>query len=90
MPLETANAWDTIIQQSPLIAFMMLVIYAGAQYIKSQLTQSEKRETERETRYNVLVDKLINTKTEETANLIAIITANTEVMRRVEHKLDKR
>lgn len=88
MPLETVNAWDTIIQQSPLFAFMAIVIFYGAKYISGQIDKSEKRETERETRYNILVDKLISSKAEENAQMISIITANTEVMRRVERKLD--
>lgn len=88
--MDTVNAWNQIIEQSPLFAFMAIVIYFGAKYISKGNEKNEKREEEREVRYNTLVDKLINLKTEENAQMISTITANTEVMRRVERKLDER
>jgi len=88
--MDTVNAWNQIIEQSPLFAFMAIVIYFGAKYISKENNKNEKRETDREQRYNDLVDRLITLKTEENKQMISIITANTEVMRRVERKLDGR
>ena len=88
--MDTVNAWNQIIEQSPLFAFMAIVIYVGGKYIKEQNIKNEKRESEREARYNILVDKLIQTKSDENATMIATITANTEVMRRVERKLESK
>mgnify|MGYP000022742607 CR=1 FL=1 len=88
--MDTVNAWNQIIEQSPLFAFMTIVIFFGAKYINSQNNKNEKREQEREERDNALLDKMIETKADETATLIATITANTEVMRRVERKLESK
>lgn len=88
--MDTVNAWNQIIEQSPLFAFMAIVIYFGAKYIARQNEKNEVRENALAEKYNLMVDKLINLKSEETAQMISIITANTEVMRRVERKLDEK
>lgn len=87
--MDTVNAWNQIIEQSPLFAFMAIVIYFGAKYIARQNEKNEARENKLAENYNIMVDKLISLKTEETAQMVNIIAANTEVMRRVERKLDE-
>lgn len=93
------GAWQPIIDQGPLFAFMAIVIWAGGKFIKNQLERAElkekgreeaalKREEDREARYNQLVDKIIIVQGEQTVAVTAALTASTSVMERVEKKLD--
>lgn len=94
-----ASAWQEIVNQGPLFAFMAIVIWAGAKFINSHLAKAEtkeiareaaslKREEDREARYNQLVDKIIIVQGEQTVAVTAALTASTTVMERVEKKLD--
>lgn len=86
--MEPTGAWGVIINQGPVFAIMAIIIYAGAQYIRSTLDEGRKREDEREKRYNALVDKLLTVQTEQVKAVTSALVANTNVMERVERKLD--
>lgn len=86
--MDATTAWDIIIKQSPLIAFMALVIYYGMKYISKTLNDAAVRETAREQRYNALVDNMMSSAEQRTESVVKALVANTAVMERVERKLD--
>ena len=81
------GAWQIVYQQGPLFAFMAIVIYFGAKYIRGQQDKSDTREADREKRYNELVDKMLNMQSGQVQTLTEALSANTAVMERVERKL---
>lgn len=87
--MEPVGAFDLLIKQGPLIAFMCLVIFYGAKYIKSTLEAAEKREAEREARYNTMTDAMLTLSTKQTETVTTALVGNTEVLKRVERKLDE-
>ena len=86
--MDFAPLLKPIVEQGPLFAFMVIALYAAAKFIQSTLAKSDVRETERETRYNTLMDKLITVQTEQVSAVTTALVANTEVMKRVERKLE--
>lgn len=86
--MDPTSAWQPIIEQGPLFAFMAIVIYAGSKFIKGMLDDAKKREDEREARFNQLMDKLLIVQTEQIKTVTASLVANTSIMERVERKLD--
>lgn len=87
--MDATTAWDVIIKQSPLIAFMALVIFYGMKYISKTLNDAAIRETAREQRYNTLVDNMMSSAEQRTESVVKALVANTAVMERVEKKLDE-
>ncbi len=87
--MEPIGAWDELVKQGPLVAFMALVIYFGGKYIKSVLDKSAERETARETRYNQLVDATISQAQSNVETVVRALVGNTAVLERVERKLDE-
>lgn len=75
--MELSGAWDVIIQQGPLFAFMALVIY-----------NERKRSESTEARLNAIVDNIIQNKGEEAKALAGALNRAAQVMERVERKLD--
>lgn len=82
------GAWEQIVNQGPLFGFMALVIWACVKYVKKTLEDSDKREVARELRYNQLVDKTLETAATQTKAVTEALVGNTEVLRRVEQKLN--
>ena len=83
------GAWEQIINQGPLFAFMALVVWACVTHIRKTLNDADERETARETRYNLLVDKTLETASGQTKAVTEALVGNTEVLRRVEQKLNE-
>jgi cytochrome c553 len=86
--MEPVGAWDIVIKQGPLVAFMAIVIFFSAKYISKTLEDAKQREDDRETRYNTLVDKLMDVQTKQVEAVTSALVANTGVMERVERKLN--
>jgi hypothetical protein len=78
--MDPTGAWQQIINQGPLFAFMCLVLFFGAKYLT-------KRQETSDARYNDLVDKMLTTQQEQIKAVTGALTANTAVMERVERKL---
>ena len=76
-------------QQGVLFAGMAVVIIALARYVKSSLDAAAKRENEREERYNTLTDAMMTLSSKQVESVTAALVGNTEVLRRVERKLDE-
>jgi hypothetical protein len=68
---------------------MAIVIWAGATYIRNTLKTADEREAAREVRYNTLVDKSLETAAMQTKAVTEALVGNTEILRRVERKLDE-
>lgn len=86
--MELTGAWQPIIDQGPLFAFMAITIGAAIKYIKHTLEETEEREKAREVRYNQLIDKTLETASTQTRAVTEALVGNTEILRRVEHKLN--
>lgn len=86
--MDPTGAWQEIINQGPLFAFMAIALWVVVKFGKSLMDKSDKREDEREARYNQLMDKLVIVQTEQVVTVTAALTACTAVMERVERKLD--
>jgi len=86
--MEPMGAWNQIIDQGPLFGFMALVIWAAVNHIRKTLDDSDEREKARETRYNQLIDKTLETATQQTMAVTEALVGNTEILRRVEQKLN--
>lgn len=86
--MDPIGAWQEIINQGPLFAFMALIIWAGVKYVRKTLEDADEREKGRELRYNQLIDKTLETATAQTKAVTEALVGNTEVLRRVEQKLN--
>lgn len=86
---EPVGAWKAIIDQGPLCAFMLLVIYFGAKFLKKILDDAAARENAREIRYNQLVDKSIENADERTKSVTEALVGTKAVLERVERKLNE-
>ncbi len=76
-------------QQGVLFAGMALVIIALGRYVKASLDAAAKRENEREDRYNTLTDAMMTLSSKQVESVTTALVGNTEVLRRVERKLDE-
>ena len=85
---EPIGVWEQIVNQGPLFAFMALVIWAAVKHIRKTLDDADEREKARETRYNQLIDKTLETASKQTTAVTEALVGNTEVLRRVEQKLN--
>lgn len=98
-PQVEADIWGQFIAQGPLVLVLCLAIYFGARYVVREKEKAEtreqqrvelatKREDARESRYNQLVDKLIDVQGNQVQAVTSALVGNTTVLERVERKLD--
>lgn len=88
--MEPTGAWEELIKQGPLVAFMVIVIFFGAKFVKKMLDDQTARETAREARYNQLIDKSLENAEKQATSLTTVVANNTAVLQRVEVKLNEK
>lgn len=76
--MEPTGAWDVIIQQGPLFAFMALALWYLKSDLKDERTRRDKLEDERSAKDAASIEKLVT-----------VVERNTAAWERVENRLDK-
>lgn len=79
--MEPTGAWQEIINQGPLFAFMAIVIYFGARYFSKEQQKNQER-------YDELLKQMMVVQTEQIAAVASSLAANTTVLEQVRIKLD--
>ena len=86
---EITGAWQQLIDQGPVVAILVIAVFYAGKYISKTLEEANNRENAREQRYNALVDTHLTQSAENVRVITSALVGNTEVLKRVERKLDE-
>lgn len=76
--MDPTGAWDVILQQGPLVAFMAIVLWYLKADLKEERSRRDKLEDERSSKDAASIEKLVT-----------VVERNTAAWERVETRLDK-
>ncbi len=84
----TRDFFTSLLNGTPTLAAFLFCVYLIGKWFGSYMDKAEKRDAEREIRYNALVDSQLKLSNDSVRVVTEALTSNTEVLRQVKERLD--
>lgn len=85
---DPISFFTSLLNSAPILAAFLFCVYLIGRWFAAYFERAEKRDADREIRYNALVDSQLAISSESVRVLTQALTANTEVLKDVKAKLD--